>query len=330
MRNKEWGRSLAVFLPVAASLTVAGFFVSWQCGALVGAACACLLGVLLYLQHSHSQTMKKLSVDIDKLLHEGCPMPIERYVEGDLSVLADQLQKMTLRLTEAAELLQSEKQQLADAMANISHQLRTPLTAMNLTASMLSDPELTVQRQQALTAELKKLLTRTEWLVEALLKLSRLDAGTVQFTKRVVPVRELVAHAAAPLAIPMELREQRLEIVCQSEAFTGDLTWTAEALGNILKNCVEHTPAGGRITVTALETALFTQITVEDTGPGFLSEDLPRLFERFYKGANASENSYGIGLALARTIITAQNGIVQAANGSQGARFTIKFYKQVI
>ena len=93
---------------------------------------------------------------------------------------------------------------------------------------------------------------------------------------------------------------------------------------------MEHTPDGGTITVTAEETALFTQITVEDTGPGFSEKDIPHLFERFYKGSNASESSYGIGLALARTVISAQNGTVQAMNGSHGAKFVIKFYKQVI
>lgn len=330
MRNRELGRSLAVFLPVAAVLTGAGFLVNWQSGALVGAACLCLLGILLVTQHVRSRNLKRLSGDIDRLLHAGQPLPIREYAEGDISILANQLQKITLRLTETAELLQADKRQLAEAMANISHQLRTPLTAMNLTVSMLSAPELTPHRRQALTAELKNLLARTQWLVEALLKLSKLDAGTVKLSRKEIKARELIDQAAAPLAIPMELREQRLTVDCKDEGFTGDLTWTAEALGNILKNCVEHTPTGGCITVTARETALFTEITVEDTGPGFLPQDLPRLFERFYKGAGAGENSYGIGLALARTIITAQNGTVQAENTSHGARFIIKFYKQVI
>ena len=128
----------------------------------------------------------------------------------------------------------------------------------------------------------------------------------------------------------MELRDQQLIITCGNETFTGDLVWTAEALGNLLKNCMEHTPAGGTISVTAEETALYTAITVEDTGSGFDPADIPHLFERFYKGSNAAEGSYGIGLALARTIITAQNGTIQAMNGSNGARFEVRFYKTVI
>ena len=331
MKNREFRRSFAAFLAGTALFTAVGFLVSPQCGGLVFVACGSLLCVFVLSQYFRSRRLKRLSADLDRLLHDGLSLPIQAYAEGETSVLANQIQKMTLRLTEAADLLQSDKTQLADAMANISHQLRTPLTAMNLTASMLSDPNLPGERRQALTGEMKTLLSRTEWLVEALLKLSKLDAGTVKLASKPVCVRELISLAAGPLMIPMELREQQLTVVCGEERFTGDLTWTAEALGNILKNCVEHTPDRGRITVTAQETALFTALTVADTGPGFLEEELPRLFERFYKGSSASENSYGIGLALARTIITAQNGTIQAANAPKGgAVFTIKFYKQII
>lgn len=274
--------------------------------------------------------LQQLSLDLDRLLHSGVPMPISDYAEGELAVLGSQIQKMTLRLTEAAEILEKDKVYLSDSMADISHQLRTPLTAMDLTVSMLSAPDLTGERRLELTRELRDLLRRTDWLVETLLKLSRLDAGTVLFAAEPVEVATLIRQAATPLAIPMELREQRLVLHCGAECFRGDLTWTAEALGNLLKNAVEHTPVGGAITVTARETALFTQIDVEDTGHGFAPEDIPHLFERFYRGKNASEHSYGIGLALARKIVTGQNGSIQAMNTPTGARFTIKFYKQII
>ena len=201
---------------------------------------------------------------------------------------------------------------------------------MNLTATMLRDQELSIEKRMELTGELRSLLTRTEWLVETLLKLSKLDAGTVKLAKDKVKIKSLLARASKPIEIPMDLRNQRLVINCAEETFTGDLIWTAEALGNILKNCMEHTPEGGTVTVTAQETALYTQIEVEDTGTGFDPKDIPHLFERFYKGNNASDTSYGIGLALARTVITTQNGTVQAINSSSGAKFVIKFYKQVI
>lgn len=289
-----------------------------------------LLSGLLLLLYRRNRKLKKLSLDLDRLLHDGTPMPIREYQEGELSILANQLQKVTLRLVESAEQSKADKEQLADALANISHQLRTPLTAMNLTAVLLSDPDLSERQHSELNMELRSLLNRMEWLVESLLKLSKLDAGTVTMAKEEVTLRSLISRSAAPLEVPMDLRDQRLVVSCREECLAVDPVWTAEALGNILKNCMEHTPSGGTIFITAEETALYTAIAVEDTGPGFAERDIPHLFERFYKGSNASENSYGIGLALARTIITAQNGTIQAMNGTNGAMFEIKFYKSVI
>lgn len=328
--NKELWCSLLILCAITGILTALGASLSPQAGVLVLLCGLGAIGVHLAVEGYRYRRLRQLSHDLDQLLVSGEPLPIHAYSEGELSILANQIQKMTLRLTESAKAVKEEKGNLANSLADISHQLRTPLTAMSLTAAMLHDAGLPADKRVELSRELSRLLNRTQWLVESLLKLSRLDAGTVKLAADTVAVRPLILRAAAPLAIAMDLRSQRLDIRCRTESFTGDLTWTAEALGNILKNCMEHTPEGGAITVAALETVLFTQITVEDTGPGFAEQDIPHLFERFYKGSNASENSYGIGLALARTVITAQNGTVQAMNGADGARFVIKFYKQII
>lgn len=328
--NRELRSSLTALAISTAVMAVVGFCVSAFTGILILAACLIAISIFLLTEYYRYRKLQKLSIDLDNLLISGTPLPITEYNEGELSILANQIQKITLLLKESAEVVTTDKKYLADSLADISHQLRTPLTAMNLTASMLRNPELTTEKRIELSKELRNLLTRTDWLVETLLKISKLDAGTVKLIQKPVRVKELVSRAAEPLAIPMDLRNQRLIVHCKEEAFTGDPIWTAEALGNILKNCTEHTPEGGTITVTVSETSLYTQIEVEDTGAGFNPQDIPHLFERFYKGVNASENSYGIGLALARTVITSQNGSVQAMNGKTGAKFVIKFYKQVI
>ena len=328
--NRELRYSLTALVISTTIMTVLGFCVSVLTGSLILAACLIAVSIFLLTELYRYRKLQKLSIDLDNLLISGTPLPITEYNEGELSILANQIQKITLLLKESAEVVKADKKYLADSLADISHQLRTPLTSMNLTASMLRNPELTTEKRIELSKELRNLLTRTDWLVETLLKISKLDAGTVKLIQKPVQIKDLIARAAEPLAIPMDLRNQRLIVHCKDEAFIGDLVWTAEALGNILKNCTEHTPEGGIITVTASETSLYTQIEVEDTGSGFDSKDIPHLFERFYKGVNASENSYGIGLALARTVITSQNGSVQAMNGEKGAKFVIKFYKQVI
>ena len=329
-RDKKTIRELYIFIAAGAALTAAGFFIADAAGWLMLLACAILTGVHFYGEYWQYSRLRQLTADLDELLNSGVPLPISGYAEGEMSILANQIQKITLRLMESKEVLLSEKEYLADSLANISHQLRTPLTAMNLTAAMLSSDSLPDGRRYELTMELKNLLTATDWLIESLLKLSRLDAGMIKMEKECVTVRELIERAAAPLAIPMDVRDQRLTVDCRDEKLTCDIAWTAEAVGNILKNCTEHTPERGEITVIAQETALFTQITVEDTGPGFNAADIPHLFERFYKGETAAETSYGIGLALAHDIITAQDGTVKAENYGGGARFTVKFYKQVL
>lgn len=328
--NKELRISL-VFLGLATViLTLIGLSLSVTAGVLILISGLVAISIHLSTEYYRYRKLQKLSSDLDQLLIGGIPLPIRDYQEGELSILANHIQKLTLRLIESAEVVEADKKHLADSLADISHQLRTPLTSMNLTTSMLRESNLTDERRMELTGELRRLLTRTDWLVETLLKISKLDAGTVKLTQKKISVRQLIDRAAAPLAIPMDLRNQMLVISCKEEALSCDLVWTAEALGNILKNCMEHTPESGTITVAASETALYTQIEVEDTGSGFDAKDIPHLFERFYKGSNASENSYGIGLALARTVITSQNGTVQAMNGESGAKFVIKFYKQVI
>lgn len=330
MRHTFLDREAAVLVTVSGFLTFAALFLSTIGCITVFAACLTLNCCYFWFLRQRRERLRELSLQLDRLLHDGTPLPISEYAEGELSILASQLQKMTLRLMESAEQSRADKLALARSLADISHQLRTPLTAMNLTAAMLREPGLSDSRKTELARELQNLLTRTEWLVESLLKLSKLDAGTVELRRERVGVRELIGRAAGPLAIPMDVRDQSLTVKCGEEAFDCDPVWTAEAIGNLLKNCMEHTPEGGSITVTVEQTAIFTGITVEDTGPGFDPADIPRLFERFYKGKNASESSYGIGLALARTIVTAQDGTIQAMNTGSGARFQVKFYSQVL
>lgn len=328
--NKELRMGLIFLAAVSVSFTLIGFCFSVAAGILVLTFGVFVAAIYFATEYYRYRKLQKLSIDLDTMLVSGTPLPICDYQEGELSILANHIQKLTLRLTESAAVIRREKVYLADSLADISHQLRTPLTSMNLTASMLRSPDLSTEKRSALARELQNLLNRTDWLVETLLKLSKLDAGTVKLMQKPVQVNDLIHRAAEPLAIPMDLRNQQLSVHCQGESFVGDPVWTGEALGNILKNCMEHTPEGGTITVTASETALYTQIEVQDMGFGFDPKDIPHLFQRFYKGSNASENSYGIGLALARTVITAQNGTVQAMNTESGAKFVIKFYKQVI
>lgn len=330
LKNPELRRELLLYGLMAPVFGALGLLVSPWAGLL--GLCAALAGGGLHWRfvHRRYREIAELSQSLDRVLH-GQEQLLEDNAEGELAILRSEIAKMTLRLKESTDRLREEKQELTRALADISHQLRTPLTSMNLSLSLLAREGADERRRLALTRELKRSMERIDWLVETLLKLSRLDAGVVVFEPKPLTAAELTRQAAQALRIPMELREQRFEAELVDATLTVDPAWTAEALGNILKNCVEHTPTGGTIAVTARQTPLFTEISVTDTGPGIDPEDLPHLFERFYRGKNADENSVGIGLALARQIVSAQNGTLQAANRPEGgARFTMRFYNGTV
>lgn len=329
-RNPEIQKSLFIYAAALILFSLAGFSLGTSCGLLMLCAGLFFLCFFLCATFFRYRKLAQLSNELDNMLHNQTPIQFENYAEGELSILQNELSKMTLRLTEQADALAWDKKYLSDAMADISHQLRSPLTSIHLILSLLKEPDLPQQRRMELLQELSQLLSRLDWLVESMLKMSKMDAGTAYLTHESIPVSRLVKLASEPLLIPIELREQLLQFRPETgqEQFTGDLSWSVEALLNVLKNCMEHTPRGGIISISSRENTLFTELIIEDNGTGFSREDLPRLFERFYKGSNSSQQSVGIGLALARMIISQQNGTIKAENRSSGgARFTIKFYK---
>ena len=275
--------------------------------------------------------LNALSETIDKILHGNDTINIKSFGEGELSILESDVQKMLVRLRDQKDKLEKDRTFLADSIADISHQLRTPLTSINLILSLIESPDISEERKGELLRELSKLITKTEYLVSVLLKISKIDAGTVQFEKKETDLNALIRKSAEPLLIPMDIKNQKLSINADDISLNCDSAWCIEAFGNILKNCTEHTPENGEITVTATNTPIFTEIIITDTGSGFNEEDIPHIFERFYKGRNSSKESFGIGLNLAKMIITAHNGTVKAENSqSGGAEFIIRFYKQIV
>lgn len=330
-RNRDFRNELLIFSGLTLLAAVGGFFVSPVCGGLLLLLGAAFTALWCVFYAKREKKLAAFSQCIDRVLHGQDSVLISECEEGELSILSSEIGKMTLRLREQTDLLTRDKLRLTDAIADIFHQVRTPMTAMNLLVSLLSEPELSYSRRLALTRELHGQLERTDFLVEALLKMSKIDAGTAKFAEEPVAVSELVSRAVEPFRIRMELRGQVFSADCGSTRFRGDLLWTTEAIGNLLKNCMEHTPEGGSITVTAQENALYTQISIRDTGTGFDPEDVPHLFERFYRGKNAGTGSVGIGLALTRMIVSAQNGSVTAQNAPDGgAQFTVRFYKTIV
>lgn len=329
-RNPEIIRTLSVYSILSAAAILSFYVIEKKYCVFV--LILCILFIIIYLLTTYRRYRRiyGLSSDIDRILHGSNHLSLESYSEGELGVLQSEIYKMTVRLREQQQKLQEDKIYLASSIADISHQIRTPLTSVNLLVSFLSRADISDIERRKFSQELYEQLSRIEWLITALLKISKLDAGIVQFNREAADFSELVKQAASPLLIPIELREQTFSAETDG-TFSGDISWTCEALTNIIKNCMEHTPNGGEIKISARENALFSEIIISDNGCGINKDDLPHIFERFYKGKDSDDKSIGIGLALAKMIITKQNGTVKAENKPNGgAMFTIRFYKGIV
>jgi signal transduction histidine kinase len=299
--------------------------------ALVGLACAGFVLLLVRYQRTVSAQVAGLSAYLRQIDAGDYALDVRDNGEGGFSLLKNDLYKVTVRLREQAELLQKDKTALSNLIADISHQIKTPLTSLGVLADLLAEdpPE---EDRRAFVERLRAQLGRIQWLVTALLKLARLDAGTAAFKSEPVDVRRLIERALEPLQIPLEIKKQRLVIHgSEGASFTGDFNWSAEALTNVIKNCVEHTPEGGTIEISYGANALYAEIIVSDDGGGIASRDLPNIFNRFYRSENAGENSVGIGLALAKAIFNAQGGdIAVRSQPGVGASFDIRIFREVV
>ena len=292
----------------------------------------CAAAYAYYRCRAQRQELRRLNEEIDQILHGNTHLELSRFREGDINVLRDEIYKMTVRLREQTERLLEDKCNLADALADISHQIRTPLTSLNLMNARLMGGGLTGEERQRICLDMRKMLERIEWLVTSLLKMSKLEADAITFNIEEIRMEEFAGAALEPFRIQAEIRDIQMETEGEANvSFWGDRAWTLEAVGNIIKNCMEYTPEGGSILVAWEENPLYVQLAVKDSGPGIAPEDLPHLFERFYRGKNAGEGSFGIGLSLAQMIISRENGVIRAENVPEGgSRFTVRFYKSTV
>ena len=331
LRNHEVVKTLCLQIFIAVSAIVVAFIWEQRFGVFTLVFTTLLLLTSTVSTYIRYKRIYDLSADIDRILHgNDMNLSFDKYHEGELAVLQSEIHKMTMRLREQRWQLEDDKRYLANALADISHQVRTPLTSINLLVGLLSEPNIPDERRRKLTHELLDLLLRIDWLITTLLKISKLDAGTVRFQQETISLNELIRKATDSLLIPIEIKEQNLYINANGN-FTGDVSWTVEAISNIVKNCVEHTPNGGEIRIEAGENSLFAEIVISDSGSGIAQEDLPHIFERFYKSKNAGDKNFGIGLSLTRMIIINQNGVIKAENNAaKGALFTIRFYKGIV
>ena len=331
MKNKDYRQTILLGSASAIILALCGFFFS---GIVAGVLCLILGAVMLctfsFFTKQRYKKIEELNGYLVRVLAGDNSPGILDQEEGEISILRTNIYKAATTLKYQNEMLGNDKKQLAAAIADISHQLKTPLTSMMVMNDLLTDEENPEKRAEFLKTQSAQ-LERMNWLIQTLLKLSKLDAGTIELKKEAVKAKDLIAAAASPFEIQFELRNIEYKTEAPDMELSCDKNWTIEALQNIIKNCIEHMDDGGSLSVTADDTSIYSRILIKDTGCGIAAEDIPHIFERFYKGKNAGKDSVGIGLALTKTIIEDQHGEIKVnSQEGEGTEFDIRFYKTII
>jgi len=323
---------LRLKIAAAAASVIGCAFLSIPAAGIMMALSVFLIVSEAFIQKRNERQLHSLCNEIDRILRGAEQFKLSACNEGAVGVLTAEISKMTVRLREQNAELQKDKQFLKEALEDISHQLRTPLTSAILIMDMLRKPNLTRTQHMQFLQELYSLMARMQWQIETLLRLSRMDAGAVRFRPERIPCKQLITDALAPIQIALELKEITVtEEIADETAFSGDLQYCTEALGNLLKNCMEHTPRGGSIRIEAEENSIYTVIQITDSGKGIAEADLPHIFERFYRGAEFSGSGYGIGLAFAKKVVSELGGTIQIRNAKpHGAQFELRFYKTTV
>lgn len=251
--------------------------------------------------------------------------------EGTFSVLAHNFNQMAERLENALKDLNREKVFLKDTLVNISHQLKTPITSMSLfTEALTNNSSIGKDEVEKIGCKMRSSVYRMEWLIKKLLKLAKIEGGIVEYNKINNDFKETIEKAVEPLLISIEEKEINLKMNLEEGSCIHDKGWTSEALTNILKNSIEHTKQYGKISICYENNSLYHKITISDNGEGIEKEDLPHIFERFYKGKGRKEmkktDSIGIGLALSKSIIEGQGGFLEVESiKEKGSKFTVTF-----
>lgn len=295
---------------------------------LVLLAIAIIIILVLYFK-KRNRKIEAIIKYTKEISQKNYDLKIQENTEDELSSLSNELYKITVMLKQQADASYKEKRALQTSIEDISHQIKTPLTSINIMLDNIREnPNMDEKTRQTFIYEISRQVEWIKWLVISLLKLAKLDSDTATFIKRDIDVNNLINDVIKNLTIPLEIKEQHIIYNENNVKFIGDYNWQLEALTNIVKNCIEHTPENRNIYISCEENNFYTKIVIRDEGDGIDKQDIKHIFERFYKGKNASENSIGIGLALAKTIIEKDNGyIICDSKIGEGTTFEIKYMK---
>lgn len=290
-----------------------------------------LIILIFYLYDKNkSKKIKEITKMISKINNRQFDIDINDFNEGELSILKNEISKTTTMLRQVADNSVKDKLNLKDSLGDISHQLKTPLTSITIMIdNILDNPDMDEKTRKKFLINIKREILNINFLVMSLLKLSKFDANVVKFNKESVYLKDIIIESIKNVSMIKELKnitikvsgDDNIKLLC-------DFKWQVESITNILKNSIEHTSEYGTVEVNYSENKLYTRILIKDNGKGIDSGDLPHIFDRFYKGKNGSDDSFGIGLSLSKTIIEKEGGSITVKSTPKiGTIFTIKYLK---
>ena len=290
-----------------------------------------ILSIIFFkYNHSESKKINEITKYIEEINRGNYKLNIEENTEDELSILKNELYKITIMLKEVAENSQKDKTTLKDSLSDISHQIKTPITSILIMLdNILSDENMPEDIKKDFIKDIKREIINIKFLVESILKLSKIDSNSIKFIKKEVFIKDIINEAVKNVSMLSELKN--IEIIVSGDDSIKticDLKWQVEAITNILKNCIEHSYENRKIYINYNQNNMYTELKIEDNGTGIDAKDLPHIFERFYKGKNSSSDSVGIGLALSKSIIESNNGYIQVDSElNKGTTFIIKYLK---
>lgn len=292
--------------------------------------------VVFLVYHSRQNSkIKEIADYLSELNKKNYDLKTGENDEDDLTMLRNEIYRTTRLLRETSEYENRLNADLSRSMEDISHQLRTPLASITIMLdNIYDDPDMPVDMRQDFIRSISMQISWMSSLVNSMLKLAKFDAGTIKLNAKPVDVEELLEDCLNRLSVIIELKNVDVSVKNENNkqeqvTFIGDYKWEREALSNIIKNAVEHSEQGSKVWIDYSQNAVYTEILIRDEGEGMSDEDLKHIFERFYKAKNASAESIGIGLSLAKCIVEADNGDIKVeSKKGESTVFRIQYMKR--
>lgn len=287
-----------------------------------------LIGLFLIYDRKKDKELAQITKYIEEINRKNYSLKIDEISEDELSILKNEIYKTTIMLKENADNSLKDKINLKKSLEDISHQLKTPLTSiLVILDNLIDDEDMPKEVRQDFIRDIKREVSSINFLVQSILKLSKFDSNTIKFIKENILLKDIVNESVKNVSMLCDLKNVDIEVNGESKAKVNcDFMWEVEAVTNIIKNCVEHSNNESKIIVNYEQNNVYSSITIQDFAGGIDKNDLPHIFERFYKGKNASKDSVGIGLALAKTIIENDNGNINVETDNIGTKFIIKYF----